>query len=1184
MNMFYLKCNYIRGDKNLSEFYDPRFGRGGYGKFNIHKNFISLETGTDAFFLEDEANEMQWMQNELRAELVRKEYYSGIYKKEINDIIPSANIFANNTQIFNSFLIKPMIANINGYFIDIIGNNGYNNQGIISGKYDNIDINKLNYIQLPDPPQNGNYYDFVYIEMNFVELKFSDTIWHNGNRNNSFGSIPNDLFDRRVNGETNRRIQLQWNINVSRVPMNNSTFSTMGTLFDESMTAIYTPAKGAYHKNSLYGFWNATTALDNKIDSDDIGLWIAGRGLQVNDEIAPLRTINGYSYAIPLFKIIRRNIDSYSSINLLGSKSVITNENTFSNRPDGKFANIIYEDDIIDLRNIIRINNISKVLHENFENILLNKTNYETKLYSTFFGIDKVEESESTLLYEGCNKDTFNTSLLYGNNYDFVPGVEQEAILFKKDTFLQKSFNVYNVNIKGLTIQFFIKTINDCGLFSIMNNGRTAIIAYIENNTLFIITDHDIIYYDFTKHYNKFTHIAVAMRDTNIALIINNKIITTIVPTAFNFTDIFTVHIGYAQIKQMFCENVLFDEIEIINIYKNQFNRIPKSIGEDNADIAIDPQLARKTYTLIGKSDTYTYHKKFKSNNKGILEFAISLPLTLTFTEDTPIIYFDNESVQVDTEVNVTWIKNRPGETEEHPQKWYCIITGLGALVTYNLVIIAYVNYPSLQGITNLPIKAHAAFAEKESKTFYTVADSCEMQEHNLNYTRKDKAFTTKDKLITYNPYIYKYGFCTILKYTKNINANQFSMLANEYMKTVAIFAIMYNGKNILDSYSKIDDSYVINLSKYISGIIEIYLVTDQNCCVYSPTKSGIINLYKIEEIKDFGNGTRKEFVYRSNTRISSFLQGKFKDTKYHYVFVNGLPTKVSVTIDGSFVHYKFTTPPVNKANIIAYIVSEYDLLRSERLEFVYEINKDIKTIDNISEINNSDIVYNEKEIYVTTDGYGIYPYKQGTIISNSNNSGQVLINNTLSDSDIDNIKYLYESDTANSEYNFYILNKILPTLYYLPTLAPLEFKITPIDILNSNKCDVILYNEIPQFLAREPLPITTNLSAQINYCVPNVSGALITTFNKLKTDKSTQAFKGYDNCSIDNKSFYSLTVLDKDIAHINVYPFLIQDKNHILKLGIFTTFDNKNLIYIDATKCAMDIYNLNIRYLLKHI
>ncbi len=65
----------------MSDLYDPQYTRGGYGKYNKHKNFISMEAGTDAYFLEDEANEMQWIQNEARADIIRKQYYSGVFQK-----------------------------------------------------------------------------------------------------------------------------------------------------------------------------------------------------------------------------------------------------------------------------------------------------------------------------------------------------------------------------------------------------------------------------------------------------------------------------------------------------------------------------------------------------------------------------------------------------------------------------------------------------------------------------------------------------------------------------------------------------------------------------------------------------------------------------------------------------------------------------------------------------------------------------------------------------------------------------------------------------------------------------------------------------------------------------------------------------------------------------------------------
>lgn len=740
----------------MSELYNPQYTRGGYGKYNKNKAFVSMEAGTDAFYLEDEANESQWIQNELRADLVRREYYSGVYYKNDNDIILSSKIFNKNEQIYNSFLLKPMTVNVNGYFIDVLGNNGFLNQGKLEGSFENIPIKKLNYIQLPEPPENGNYYDFVFLEMCFAEVKFSDDIWFSGNRNNSFGLIPNDLFDRRINSESNRRIQLMWNIGVSRIPTNYVIANEdliqnkkVFALFDESIYAKYTPAKGAYHKNSVYGFWNATSGLDKKTDTDDIGLWIAGEGLDETGN-SRLHTTNGYSYAIPLFKIIRRNTQSYYSSNLLGGDFV---QNKVTTRPDGKFANIIYEDDIIDLRNFIRIDNISKVLHKNFEDLLLNKTNYETKLYSTYFGIDPIITDKDTLLYEGCNANNFDESLLRNRQeFVFVPGVEQEAICLKDNTYLMKSFSVYNANLEGITSQFFVKVPDgkEIGLFSLTDTAYGArLIVYIKDNQLFAVVDSDLIIYNFTKHINKFTHVAIAAKDTDFKLIINNRVVThKNLIKEMNFDDNFTIKFGFADVVNYYAQDCIFDELEVSNVYEDQFNRIPKAIGEDNADISIDTQLGRKNYTQVINTDSYTFHKTFKSDAEGNLTFSLDLPLTMEFVNNIPTIYFDNESIQVDTEVNVQWQLSN--------NKWYCTINGLGASITYNLVIITNVQFATNQGLYYLPKKAYAAYVEKTDKPFYAVADSIEAQSHNIGFADSSNKFTNKDKLDAINNSSYK--------------------------------------------------------------------------------------------------------------------------------------------------------------------------------------------------------------------------------------------------------------------------------------------------------------------------------------------------------------------------------------------------------------------------------------------
>lgn len=149
-----------------------------------------------------------------------------------------------------------------------------------------------------------------------------------------------------------------------------------------------------------------------------------------------------------------------------------------------------------------------------------------------------------------------------------------------------------------------------------------------------------------------------------------------------------------------------------------------------------------------------------------------------------------------------------------------------------------------------------------------------------------------------------------------------------------------------------------------------------------------------------------------------------------------------------------------------------------------------------------------------------------------------------------------------------------------------LKFKLTPVDILNSNQCKVIFDNDgYAHIIIKEALPISTNLSAYINYCIPNQFGSFLKTFNKLYTKSATETVQGYNNCSIDNKSFYSLTTLDKNSTHINVFPFLIQDKQtKLLKLGIFTQLKEDNQICIEANNSAMMIYSLNENYLIRHI
>ena len=924
----------------MSDLYDPQYTRGGYGKYNKHKNFVSMEAGTDAFFLEDEANEMQWIQNESRADIIRKQYYSGIFQKYDNDIV-----FNNANE--NSFCLRPMTANINGYFINVSGNSALNQED-----------KDMNYINLPAPPDTGKYFDFVYIEMCFKEIKYSDTIWHNGNENNGYGDIKNTLFDNRMHGETCRRVQLQWRIRTARIQDGDKTF-------DESMLATYVPAYGAKTLPTKYGFWNAKKNLDNAFESDDCGLWIAGFG---NTD---LETIDGYSYAIPLFKVIRRNTNGYTEQDKSGASLFKVGEHNTADRPDGKYANIIYDDDVIDLRNIIKIDNFEKVLEKNFDNILLNNiTNYEPVIFSTFFGIDSVYTDDSTMLYCNCNKD-MNTENILGD-FSFVPSIEEEGVLFNaKDTYM--SFPL-KASLSSGTLQLISNSDNldeNSDLFSIVDDSTEVLYGYAQNSILNICGSNVSYFsYDISDYVtnNNFIHIAITWsKNLNVMyLLINNKIVKdTTLPDNFsiNFT---ALNIGKTSYN-FGSKNSIFDEIELSKEMKTSFNQIPGSITNGTADFAIDPQYGRRNYTKLSNIDYITMHLTKKSNGYGVIEFSIEPPLSSTFVNSKPEVYFDNESLTVK---NIDWeLKNNV---------WNCKIEDLGSDITYNFVLLTKVKFSAGQGIKHVPYKAHLAHCEKSKIDFMAVKDNLSEEEHLISEYSPKMSYNADNVLVTYNPYINKnLGFCTGLKLNVNLsNENKFDIDRTIYTNVYGVYAAYYSYNNsrihLLRTSKITDDKITVYLDCAYTGDLTVILITNLNNVVYSTAKFGIEELCQYQSILLYGDGKKTTFTYRSDTKILSSLAELRSTGLNNIVYVDGVATDAAVSINGTFLHITFAKAPANKADITFSIISEYDPLRSERVEFVYEMI-DID-YSGVSELNNQAITYCNDRIFVTTDGFGEYP------------------------------------------------------------------------------------------------------------------------------------------------------------------------------------------------------------------
>ena len=347
-------------------------------KFNASKNYTEVKFGADAPLLEVELNELQQIQNNARAELVRQTIHSGFTSLATIGYLTTANQIKLNEE---------SVAFVNGYQIKIPA-------GTV--------------ITLPAPPTFGTRDDLVFLEAWFEEIDSTkDTA----------------IKDSRIGQETSRRIKLNWRIRT----VADVNFST----YDEGVNDA--------NKVKAWGGTGADTTYTFTKDSADVGLYKAGNGSQ--DSKNALKTADGYVYAIPLFRVKRRNNAGYREDNLNGARDYVkkslardltqgtyntitlsdvsglqvgdyfqtnipnlsTNKfkileiNTtaktitfepslsfvgvwvvqssniqLSDRPDGKYANIIDKDDIIDLRHQVSLTgfNYQKLLEENFDKLL----------------------------------------------------------------------------------------------------------------------------------------------------------------------------------------------------------------------------------------------------------------------------------------------------------------------------------------------------------------------------------------------------------------------------------------------------------------------------------------------------------------------------------------------------------------------------------------------------------------------------------------------------------------------------------------------------------------------------------------------------------------------------------------------------------------------------------------------
>lgn len=252
--------------------------------------------------LDAEFNLLQELATDFSRRIVLRGSPSGFLGNETN---PRAD-FITNSIWSNWFKFGPqrtgeqkavMWAVVNGWVIPVTGTR----TGTPPGSPNDTDA--YNLIALDPPPANSGDFriDYAFLEVWLARIPpnpsalnkpASSAIWRYGNVEGGFTFLSDDLIDPALGFETSQRVQLQYRVRVVK--------GLVGlTSAPDGFDPVVVKAQGAASAPTSYTFTNMRQALG------DPGLWRAGDGSSTAQ--TALGTVDGYSYAIPIAAIFRRN-------------------------------------------------------------------------------------------------------------------------------------------------------------------------------------------------------------------------------------------------------------------------------------------------------------------------------------------------------------------------------------------------------------------------------------------------------------------------------------------------------------------------------------------------------------------------------------------------------------------------------------------------------------------------------------------------------------------------------------------------------------------------------------------------------------------------------------------------------------------------------------------------------------
>ena len=189
---------------------------------------------------------------------------------------------------------------VNGWVVPVTGTR----TGTPPGSPDNVDT--WNKIALDPPPANAGdtRIDFVFLEVwlarvppnpSTLNKPAASAVYRYGNVEGGASFITDDIQDPSLGFETTERIQLQYRIRVAKGIVG---LTSVPDGFDP--TQVF--GQGGAGAATSYTFSNMRQTLG------DPGLWRAGDGNSAN----ALATVDGYSYAIPITAVFRRNSSTWN--------------------------------------------------------------------------------------------------------------------------------------------------------------------------------------------------------------------------------------------------------------------------------------------------------------------------------------------------------------------------------------------------------------------------------------------------------------------------------------------------------------------------------------------------------------------------------------------------------------------------------------------------------------------------------------------------------------------------------------------------------------------------------------------------------------------------------------------------------------------------------------------------------